>query len=321
MLLSVIGGKTYALLSNLLAPEKPAEKSFPELQEVLQVYFEPKLLVIAERFHFHWWNETVGESIAEYVAELQRLATHCKFEPYLSEALRDRLVCGIRSEGTQKRLLAEAKLDLTKAIEFALSSETAENSQQLKGPEQLCVWQVAQASGVSKACNCCGSNHKERDCHHRDTVCHTCGKKGHLANICHSVRQPAFKQTSSRGRGGYRGKGNTKRVESTECDDSSAPILVVCGQQSPPLTVNLQLNGVPVTMEVDTGVTVLLMSEESQRHFFPEVVFKRSTVRLTTYNMEAIAVVGTMTVQVEYLGYVGSHTLYVVQETGPTLLG
>ena len=85
--------------------------------------------------------------------------------------------------------------------------------------------------------------------------------------------------------------------------------------------VNLQLNGVPVTMEVDTGATVSLMSQDSQRCFFPEAVLDRPTVRLTTYTTEAIPVVGIMTVQVEYLSYVEPHTFYVVQGNGPTLLG
>ena len=40
-----------------------------------------------------------GENVAQYKAELQRLSEHCDFKDYLSEALRDRLVCGLRSEG------------------------------------------------------------------------------------------------------------------------------------------------------------------------------------------------------------------------------
>jgi len=35
VLLSVIGGKTYVLLSSQLAPDKPKDKSFEELSEVL----------------------------------------------------------------------------------------------------------------------------------------------------------------------------------------------------------------------------------------------------------------------------------------------
>ena len=50
VLLTVIGSPTYALLSSLLAPEKPGDKSFNVLKETLLRHFDPKPLVIAERF-------------------------------------------------------------------------------------------------------------------------------------------------------------------------------------------------------------------------------------------------------------------------------
>ena len=80
-LLSAIRGKVYDLLSDLLAPEKPAEKSFDELKAILKAHYEPKPLVIAERFTFHRRNQHAGETVAEYVAELRCLATHCEFGP------------------------------------------------------------------------------------------------------------------------------------------------------------------------------------------------------------------------------------------------
>ena len=115
-LLSVIGGKTYALLSDLLAPAKPADKSLEELKEVLQTHFEPKPVVIADRFQFHRRNQEPGESVAEYEAELRRPSASCKFGDYLPQAIRDRIVCGLRSDSTQKCLLAEADLTLTNGI-------------------------------------------------------------------------------------------------------------------------------------------------------------------------------------------------------------
>ena len=87
VLLTAIGRETYALLHNLLAPDKPSAKTFPQLKVALQCHFDPKPLVIAEQFCFHCRCQQVGESIAEYTAELQRLATNCKFREYLEQAL------------------------------------------------------------------------------------------------------------------------------------------------------------------------------------------------------------------------------------------
>ena len=124
--LTVVGAKTYALLSNLVAPTKPADKSYPELKKVLRAHLKPKPLIIAERFRFHQRNQGENESISQYMAELRRLADRCEFGAYLQEALRDRLVCGLRSEVIQRRLLTEEKLTLEKAYGTAHGMEEAQ---------------------------------------------------------------------------------------------------------------------------------------------------------------------------------------------------
>ena len=73
VLLSAIGGKTYALLRNLVAPAQPKEKSFTEIVGILKRHFEPKPLVIAERFRFHRRGQEPGETVSNFVAELRRV--------------------------------------------------------------------------------------------------------------------------------------------------------------------------------------------------------------------------------------------------------
>ena len=60
-----------------------------------------------------------------YVAELKKLATHCNFGVNLNKALRDKLVCGLQNMQIQRRLLSEAKLKYSKALEIAIAMETA----------------------------------------------------------------------------------------------------------------------------------------------------------------------------------------------------
>ena len=109
--LSELGDKTYSVLRNLTAPVLPQSKTFEEVVTVLESHYEPKPIVIAQRFHFHRRNQLPMENIVQYMAELRRLSTHRSFGPYLNEALRDRLVCGLRSDNIQKRLLS--LMDLT----------------------------------------------------------------------------------------------------------------------------------------------------------------------------------------------------------------
>ena len=44
--------------------------------------------------------------MAKYMAKLKRLLTHCQFKDYLDDALRDRLVCRLQKESTQKWRMA-----------------------------------------------------------------------------------------------------------------------------------------------------------------------------------------------------------------------
>ena len=138
--LNCIGSTMYSLLRGLVAPEKRADLSLADLTAKLKAHFEPKHIVIAERFQFHKCGQNHGESVAEYLAELRRLAARWAFGNYLEEALRDRLVCGLRSESIQKWLLSEAELTLAKAVDLVQSLEAASKSAQtLKGTTDLAV--------------------------------------------------------------------------------------------------------------------------------------------------------------------------------------
>ena len=75
--LTVIRGRVYAMLRNLLAPTKPADKSYSELVKVMKDHLKLKPLVIAERFKFHQRDQRDGETVAQHLAELRKLTEKC----------------------------------------------------------------------------------------------------------------------------------------------------------------------------------------------------------------------------------------------------
>lgn len=77
VLLTVIGQKTYDTLRSLLAPARPRDKTYDELVSVLQKHYDPKPLVIGERFRFYQRSQKAGESIADFIADLRRLNINC----------------------------------------------------------------------------------------------------------------------------------------------------------------------------------------------------------------------------------------------------
>ena len=113
-------------MRTLVALAQPKQKTMAELTTFHKEHYKPKTLIIARRFYFHHCDQVAHETVAEYIAELRKLATPCKFGEYLDQALRNRLVCGLRSEAIQKRLLSEADLLLMKAVTTIQSMEVVD---------------------------------------------------------------------------------------------------------------------------------------------------------------------------------------------------
>ena len=125
--LNIMGAKCYNLLWNLIVPGQPSYKKFSKLVEILGKHLKPQPVVIAECFKFYKRIQREDESVAGFMAALCRLSEHCQFGDFVDQALRDMLVCELKNTAAQKRLLAEAKLELNKALEIALSMEMAES--------------------------------------------------------------------------------------------------------------------------------------------------------------------------------------------------
>lgn len=111
----------YNLMCDLLALAKPKEKSYQELAKLIQDHLVLKHSEIVQRFKLNnrFCNE--GESVADFVAVLRNLAKHCEYKDTLEIMLRDRIVCGIRYEKIQRRLLVEKELTFAKAYQIATS--------------------------------------------------------------------------------------------------------------------------------------------------------------------------------------------------------
>lgn len=181
--LSCIGAPTYSLLSDLFAPAAPASKLFQVISEALQNHFEPKRVVIAQRFHFHKCDQLEGESIANYDARLKKLASHCNFGNHLEEALCDRFVCGLRHEAIQRRLLSEGDLTYAKAMEIPGAMEAADRgTRAFKSSESMLKKLHSQTKGKdTQPCfRCNRSGHSATACKFKEAECHACGKKATL---------------------------------------------------------------------------------------------------------------------------------------------
>ena len=95
LFLTRIGQATYAKLKTLVSPQPLTELTLGTIVETLATHYRPDTIEIAERYKFFKRQQGGAEGVAEYVAELRRLAKTCNFGTYLNTALRDQLVCGL----------------------------------------------------------------------------------------------------------------------------------------------------------------------------------------------------------------------------------
>nr|XP_055048287.1 uncharacterized protein K02A2.6-like [Misgurnus anguillicaudatus] len=325
--LSVMGPKTYTLLRNLLQPEKPGEKTYDQIVSTLKAHFSPKPLVIAERFRFHRRNQLEGESVAVFVAVLKKLAEHCEFGDVLNDTLRDRLVCGLRCEGIQKRLLTESNLTLQRAIELSVSMElAAKEAQQLSSNSKVYRMETEKQTESKGPCFRCGkTGHSPASCWFKDMECRSCKKKGHIERACRNKmekkkmpQKPVFRRKQKK-RIFTVGQENK---ESTDTSDEEFPlhVLTVAGGTKA-YKVTALLEGQPVKMEIDTGAAVSLVSEAVYSEILSHLPLKPPDVVLKTYTGESVTMKGLTQVTVELNGQTKKLPLYVVAGDYPSLMG
>ena len=119
------GAGVYAIARKSASPQVPKDLTYDNLKTLLEGHFKPTPLTITELFKFHRCEQKPQKSVSDYVVAIKELAATCEFGEFLQQALRDRLVCGLRSETLQKRLLAEKDLTWTSCQEIAMAMEMA----------------------------------------------------------------------------------------------------------------------------------------------------------------------------------------------------
>ena len=121
------------------------------------------------------------------------------------------------------------------------------------------------ASGDTRrgSCRQCGrSNHSPGDCHYKNAECHNCSKRGHIALICRGKPESKHKPEGSKKK--FSKKKFKKAHWVAEQVDSNPEELQIhaIGGYARPIHVTVDINDVSLSMELDTGAAVSLISEQ-----------------------------------------------------------
>ena len=176
----------------------------------------------------------------------------------------------MHSETTQKQLLTKAELTFKCVVEIAQAIEAAEKkSEQLKKAEYVEVNKLTHNRKPTQPCYRCGKlGHTPSTCRFKEEMCRSCGKKGHIAS--------RSKKQGSSGKGRRPTQKKTKRTNwvgnESEDSDSDLPIHKITAGLTHPITVELEVQGKPVVMEVDTGAAVSVISETTYKDLFSNLL-------------------------------------------------
>lgn len=219
---------------------------------------------------------------------LKQLATHCNFGSFLEQALRDRLVVGLRDEALIRRLLLEKSLTFDSACNIVQEAEMVQKQANvIVNPSGInrCVHGVAAKwnaqhshkgkkkpndsthqkvghnsnsnqrkptqypSPGTNRCNKCNRQHSSKDvCPAIKWVCFKCNKLGHISSVCRTGRVSLIEAELT--------CNNLSRNEPSKAINCESPLLeTVC------------VDDQHINFEIDSGATLTLMPFFMYRKF------------------------------------------------------
>ena len=124
---------------------------------------------------------------------------------------------------------------------------------------------------------------------------HNCGKTGHLKKICWKKTQ---KQSTE-----PQGNRSVKCIveESEETIKEYLLYNISTGQKPKPMIIPVKIKDIALSMELDTGASVSIISEKTCKKWLSSKALEKSTISLRTYTDEPLDVMGSMEVEVKYI--------------------
>ncbi|KAH6921229.1 hypothetical protein HPB50_027778 [Hyalomma asiaticum] len=182
-----------------------------------------------------------------------------------------------------------------------------------EAPEQANV--VASGENDS-GCFRCGGGHSARWCRHGSTICHNCRQKGHLARVCRV--QPGSRNFDRSQSSRVNNVGDLP-VSAEEHEVFNSWTLQTASSE--PMRIAVEVNGVMLDMELDTGASVSTIDGGKFAELFPSVPLEPSSVQLRSFFGDMKRVLGKLEAMVKLGDKERQPTLFVVKMTCPTLFG
>jgi hypothetical protein len=313
LFLHCIGPDALKIYNGLAFASEEDSQSLTKIFEMFDLHTIGEINETYERYIFNCRNQKPDESIDVYVAALRTLAKTCNFCDCLKDTLlRDRIVLGIQSQPTRKRLLQDQKLTLQKCINICRSVEAAssqlknitndnpiENVKALsqrhrKTPNTRLPAPPKNKTRAPISCQYCGTEHPpiKEQCPAWGKSCRSCGVRNHFANVCRKVKKKDLHAITEQ-------DGESSDEESTNVEYVTSVTLVhdnihqVSETNVSPfineIYAELIITKTPIKFQIDCGATINILPEK----YVQGCNLKPTSKRLRMWNNSEVIPQGT----------------------------
>ena len=308
--LHVIGPESLEIYNTFTFENAGDKNKLDPIMGKFQTYCNPRKNLTYERHIFNTRNQQTGENIDAYVTDLKNKASLCEFDALKDSLIKDRIVCGVRSDEVRARLLRIPDLSLEKAIDICRAAETSETQlkslaeekpidllhnrgkfrpkqkQVKKEATQQKVKQPSKEPSPSYKCQKCGYTHEKKKCPAFGKKCNNCKKSNHFARMCRRQKVHAV-------------DGNNQDSEDSDVDYDQYFVEAVenSSNHDRDWKIVVEINGKKLEMKLDTGaqVNVLPLKVYTRLSRSP---LKRSRDKLISYSGHKLNTIGKATLLV-----------------------
>ncbi|XP_062715960.1 uncharacterized protein LOC134291782 [Aedes albopictus] len=125
--ISVSGDEVFDEVKLIFPKKEVSEIPYDEMIKKLKARLDKVEPALMNRYEFYNRLQRSNESAENFVLAVKLLAENCNFREFKDEAIRDRLIIGLRDKELRKKLLMDDEVNLETVEKTIISSEKAEN--------------------------------------------------------------------------------------------------------------------------------------------------------------------------------------------------